>query len=121
MNRVLWLAFETIPHPDAVVAPLAEDEATFVLSLMVSPRPHRISQVIQLRNALQTQTEQSLWSRELIPCRTSQGLYILLSWRLAKWLSLVLAAEDSILDGAACRIRQWLENGASEEVCSPLA
>jgi len=111
MPRVLWLAFERPPHPDAVCHPATADDVHLVLELFASPRPMRMRWSEQLRNYLSQQADIAPWSRPAVPCRRACGLYVLVPWRFAKWLSVVLPAADGLLERTAQRLQRWLAAG----------
>ena len=111
MTRILWLAFERPPHPDAVRFPAGETDLEFVLEYLALPARSRRHITQQLRNYLAEQKTASPFARKNVPCRRSSGLYQLVPWRLAKWLSHVLPADESKLRETASKIRDWLHRG----------
>lgn len=117
--RILWLVYERSPHPDAVSFAAGEEDARVVLELFARPRGQRVQIVEQLGNSLQRQHELPLFCREAIPCRRESGLYHLIPWRLAKWLSKALLARESVLETTARRLRNWLDHSADSPMISP--
>ena len=123
MNRICWLAFERLPHPDAVRCAVDEDGARLVLELLAKPYCERVRIAEQLRNYLRVENARSPLDRRSVPCRSDSGLYRLIEWRLAKWLSCVLPAEDAVIEMARGRVAGWLEErnscvDAHAEICS---
>ena len=119
MPRLLWLAFEQPPHPNAVCHPATADEVQLVLELFASPHVQRQRWSEQLRNYLAQQADIAPWSRPAVPCRRASGLYVLVPWRFAKWLSAVLPAADGLLERTSGRLRNWLERGDATRVVNP--
>ncbi len=116
MPRILWLAFERPPHVDAVCHPATAEDVHLVLELLTQPTTGRAELASKLRRMLDGQRSISPWSRPTIPCRRSNGLYVLISWRLAKWLSVVLPASDGLIERTERRLRRWLEHGTTRPV-----
>ena len=110
MPRLLWLAFERPPHPDAVCHPATRDEVHFVLELFEATSAQRRHWAEQLRSYLAQQQKLPPWSRPEVPCRRPSGLYVLVPWRLAAWLAAVLPAAEGMLERTAGRLRRWLEH-----------
>jgi hypothetical protein len=108
MPRLLFLAFETPPHPDAVCHPATEDDVLFALELLSSPATERRHLAIRLRRFLAMQADMAPWSRPGIPCRRTSGLYAIVPWRFAKWLSAVLPATDGLIERTTRRLQRWL-------------
>lgn len=109
MSRILWLAFEKPPHRDAVCHPATVDDVLFVLELLETPREHRERLSQQLQRYLASQAALDPWSRPAVPCRRPSGLYSLVPWRLAKWLSVVLPATPSVHERTRNRLEAWLQ------------
>lgn len=116
MPRILWLAFERPPHVDAVCYPATQEDVHLVLELLSHPSAMREAMAAKLKRMLAGQSAISPWSRPTIPCRRSNGLYVLISWRLAKWLSVVLPAADGLIERTEQRLRRWLENRSMRPV-----
>lgn len=116
MPRLLWLVYERVPHPDAVCCPADEETARFVLELLAQPYARRRQLAEQLRRFVRDQSKRPVFSRQSIACRGPNGLFRLVPWRLAKWLSHVLPAEDGVIERPRTRIRHWLENGEQAEI-----
>lgn len=121
MARILWLAFERPPHADAVCYPASMADVHLVLELLAFAPEVRTEIAAKLKRMLAVQVTQDPWSRPAIPCRRSNGLYVLLSWRLAKWLSAVLPATDSLIERTEQRLRRWLEQGRTKPVLNVTA
>lgn len=119
MPHVLWLAFETPPHPDAVVAAVTPEIAPAVLQLLSLPLRERLRYTAQLRNWLSRRGESPAF--DSVACRLPGGAVRFLTWRLAKWLSPVLPAEDAVLERTAARIRRWLHADRCAAVVRPLS
>ncbi len=119
MPRILWLAYERLPHPDAVSYPAGEDDVRLVLELLARPYPDRQQISEQLRHFQSEQDALPMFCRRSIPCRRESGLYHLIPWRLAKWLSAVLRAEDRVIERTQTRIHNWLEGSDHPQVISP--
>jgi hypothetical protein len=49
------------------------------------------------------------------------GLYHPVPWRLAKWLSRVLVADDAIVARTTARIERWLADAAQPRILVPTA
>lgn len=116
MPRILWLAFERPPHVDAVCHPATREDVHLVLELLAQPATIRSAMAEKLRRMLAGQSPFSPWSRSSIPCRRSNGLYILISWRLAKWLSVVLPAAEGLIERTTQRLQRWLDHGTTTPV-----
>lgn len=119
MGRILWLRFERPPHPDAVCHAADEQDARFVLELLSRPRLERVYVAARLRNYLARQEALPPLSRAAVPVRRCDGIFRLVPWRLAKWLSLVLPAADGVLEQTSTRIESWLVNDARPIVVAP--
>lgn len=109
MGRLLWLAFERHPHPDAVCHPATVDDVLLVLELLETSESHRQRLASQLRRYVAQQADIDIWQRPAIPCRRESGLYALVPWRLAQWLACVLPATPSALDRTRGRLQSWLQ------------
>ncbi len=116
MSRILWLAYERLPHPDAVSYPAGEDDVHLVLELLARPYADRQRISEQLRRYQTEQDTLPTFCRQSIPCRRNSGLYHLVPWRLAKWLSAVLRAEDPVIERTQTRIRNWLQRSDQPQV-----
>jgi hypothetical protein len=121
MPRIIWLAYERLPHPDAVSYPAGEEDARLVLELCERPSVERARIAEQLGNFLKQQNTLPIFCREAIPCRRNSGLYHLIPWRLAKWLSHILPASESVMDKTGAQINQWLEHREPAEAINPAA
>lgn len=121
MARILWLAFERPPHEDAVCYPATTADVHLVLELLALPETLRSDITAKLKRMLAAQSSQDPWTRPSIPCRRSNGLYVLVSWRLAKWLSAVLPASEGLIERTEQRLRRWLEHGMTKPVLNATA
>lgn len=119
MPRHLWLVFEQVGHPDAVSYPASEEDARLAVELLSQPHARRAHLARQLRNFLQQQETLPVLSRQRVPCRRESGLYHPIPWRLAKWLCLVLRAQDAIVDKTRRRIAHWLDSQRQPEILNP--
>jgi len=119
MARILHLAFETPPHPHAVCAAVDEIDARFVLELLAMPRAQRQRFAVQFCNYLQRTAARSSVIDDTLVCRAPGGTCHFIPRRLAKWLSHVLPAEESVIARTAERIRHWLKNGETPSVIRP--
>ncbi len=116
MSRLLWLAFERPPHPDAVCHPATIDDVLLALGLMSGEEDDRRRLAGQLRRYLDQQSSVAPWLRPTVPCRRATGLYALVPWRLAKWLSVVLAASPGLIERTTTRLETWLHAGGNPQV-----
>ncbi len=108
MPDVLWLVFERVPHPDAVSYPADQRDALLVLQLLdVSPRK-RVHLAEQFRNFQKQIEKQPVFERPQVPVRGVNGLYQLVNWRFAKWLSHILPACESTIESTRTRVESWL-------------
>ena len=119
MPRLLWLVYERPPHPEAVSYPAGEDDARLAIALLEAPYTRRLHLAEQFRNFLAVQTRRAPFDRKAVPCRWTSGLYRLVPWRLAKWLSAVLPAGDSVAAATAARLRAWLAQGETAALLGP--
>ncbi len=119
MPRILWLAFEKPPHPDAVCHPATVDDVLFALELLEFPEEHRCRLAEQLRRYLAQQTGIAPWSRPAVPCRRQSGMYALVPWRFAQWLSVVLPASQGLLERTKLRLEAWLKSQTASKVVNP--
>ena len=92
-----------------------------VLELLAHPYAKRLQWAEQFKNYLNEQDRLGIFERKTIPCRRASGLYQLISWRLAKWLSKVLPAGDSVIENTKTRIRTWLGEGEDSCLLRPSA
>jgi hypothetical protein len=115
MSPVLWLAFERPPHPQAVCHPATGEEVRLVLELFERPAQQRQHLADTLQRYVSAQAKLTPWQRPCIPCRRTSGLYMLIPWRLAQWLSAVLGATDGLIERTQRRLEAWLarRSGAS--------
>ncbi|MGD9853825.1 MAG: hypothetical protein AB7U20_02645 [Planctomycetaceae bacterium] len=119
--RLLWLAYERPPHPDAVCHPASEEEAEFVLALLRRNYGERARLTEQLVRFLAEETRRNAVDRRSVACRTPSGLYRCVPWRLAKWLRHVLPATESAVQRTIARIEQWRRHGSGEsDIVSPI-
>lgn len=116
MSRILWLAYERPPHPDAVCHPATQADVLLVLELLERPEPVRRHMAESLRGMLREQREIVPWQRPSIPCRQQNGWYVLIPWRLAQWLAAVLPATDGLIDRTARRLERWRDRGTTHPV-----
>uniref|UniRef100_A0A7C2NXM5 Uncharacterized protein n=1 Tax=Schlesneria paludicola TaxID=360056 RepID=A0A7C2NXM5_9PLAN len=121
MPRLLLLAFESPPHPDAVCHPATEDDVRFAIELLSLSAPHRRQLAHRLRRYLATQADVAPWSRLGVPCRRRTGLYFIVPWRLAKWLAAVLPAADGLIERTTRRLERWLTQPAASPVINATA
>ncbi|OYW24854.1 MAG: hypothetical protein B7Z55_00990 [Planctomycetales bacterium 12-60-4] len=119
MSRILWLAFEKPPHPDAVCHPATTEDVLFALELLESSDEHRQRLSGQLRRYLAQQSGLAPWSRPAVPCRRASGLYALVPWRFAQWLASVLPASQGLIDRTRTRLQSWLENNTPVRIVHP--
>jgi len=120
MSRLLWLAFERPPHPAAVCHPATIEDVLFVLELLDAPEPRRQHLSAQLRRYLDQQRDIAPWSRPAVPCRRDSGLYALVPWRMAQWLSHVLPATPGLIERTRRRLELWLREASSARVINPV-
>lgn len=116
MSPVLWLAFERPPHPQAVCHPATGEEVRLVLELFEHPAEQRQQLATTLQRYLAAQSQITPWQRPCLPCRRSSGLYILIPWRLAQWLSSVLGASDGLIERTQRRLDTWLARRSGNAV-----
>jgi hypothetical protein len=114
--RLLWLGFERPPHPDAVCHAATSADVDFVLEWLEQPESARQRIAQQLRRYVDDQSHLCLWQRPSIPCRRPAGLYVLLPWRLAKWLSCILPATPTAIDRTRRRLEAWLQHNTGNVV-----
>ena len=115
-QRILWLTYQRLPHPDVVVCPGDEQDVRLVLSLLSYPIARRNQIANRLKQIVAHLQSIPVIDRPSIPARTTSGLYRLMNWRLAFWLSHALAFEGSLLEDTRQLIEQWLAEGADGEV-----
>ena len=121
MPRILWLVYEHLPHPEAVSYPAGEEDTRLVLEPFATGPAERVRIAEHLANFLKQQNLLPLFCRQTIPCRRESGLYHLIPWRLAKWLSHILPAPESVMDKTGAQINQWLEHRKPAEAINPTA
>jgi hypothetical protein len=86
------------------------EEADLVLDLLAQPRNHRLCYAAQLARFVSEQERRPVWQRQCVPFRRSGGVFRLMPWRLAKWLSYALAAPDPWRERTSWQIRTWLSD-----------
>jgi len=104
----LWLAFEQIPHPEAVVYGADEADARLAVTLLKAPLRERLWYADQLRGYLREQESLSPFERPGVACRERPGLFRVISWRFAKWLANVLPSDAGLIERTLGRIEGWL-------------
>ena len=109
-ERSLWLAFERLPHPDAVSYSASEDDVRQALDLLRKPERERVAMAGQLANYLRDVGRQPAWERPAIPVRTQSGLFRLVSWRFAKWLSKACLCSSGAIERTVRQLEQWLDH-----------
>ncbi|MBI1346175.1 hypothetical protein GC163_07780 [bacterium] len=119
MSRLLWLAFERPPHPDAVCHPATMDDVLLILEWLESAESRRVHLSEQLRGYLAQQHDITPWSRPAVPCRRESGLYALVPWRMAKWLSHVLPASPGVIERTRRQLERWLQTTSSSPIVNP--
>lgn len=119
MSRLLWLAFEKPPHPDAVCHPATAEDVLLVLEKLEAVADQRRQLGQQLHGYLAQQADLPPWQRPAIPCRRESGLYALIPWRLAKWLSVVLPAETGVIERTTQRLQAWLQQAHGVRTVNP--
>jgi hypothetical protein len=118
-SRILWLTWERLPHPEAVIHPADEREVRLVLSLMEYPIARRAQLIERLKNIFQKIFKLPVFDRPSIPARMANGLYFPVNWRFALWLSRVLSFEGSRKDQLVATLQNWLAEGSDGDVFSP--
>lgn len=103
-----WLVYARPPHPHAVCHPAHEDEVHLVLELLAASPAQRQDWAQQLQGFLAEQSRWPPWQRAAVPCRRASGLYVLVPWRLAAWLAVVLPAPQGVRERLATQLRHWL-------------
>lgn len=109
-ERYLWLAFERLPHPDAVSYPASEEDVRQALYLLRKPERERVAMAGQLANYLREVSRKPAWERAAIPVRTHTGLFRLISWRFAKWLSKACACSPGSVERTIRQLEHWLDH-----------
>lgn len=104
----VWLTYARPPQPHAVCHPASEDEVHLVLELLAASSAQRQDWSGQLRQLLAEQARWPPWQRAVVPCRRASGLYVLIPWRLAAWLAVVLPASEGVRERLATQLRHWL-------------
>lgn len=104
----VWLVYARPPHPLAVCHPAREDEVHLVLELLAACPAQRQAWAERLRQLLAEQDRWPPWQRAAVPCRRASGLYVLIPWRLAAWLAVVLPASEGVRERLALQLRHWL-------------
>jgi hypothetical protein len=117
--RILWLAFERPPHPDAVCHPATVGDVLFVLEWLEATELERQRRSGELRRSLAQQAGLAPWERPAIPCRRESGVYTLVPWRLAHWLSRILPATPGVLERTRRRLEDWLGTTAERAIVRP--
>jgi hypothetical protein len=115
-SRILWLTYERLPHPEAVIHPAEEREVRLVLTLMEYPLARRAQLVERLKNIFQKILQMPVFDRPNIPARTENGLYFPVNWRFALWLSRVLPFDGSRKEQLVSALQQWLRDGSDGAV-----
>ena len=106
--RTLILSFGRVADGNAVCYAADGAEAELVHDLLDQPRNDRLRYAAQLANFVGEQERLPLAKRQSIAFRKGGGVFRLMPWRLAKWLSLALAAHDSWRERTRAQIRVWL-------------
>jgi hypothetical protein len=115
-TRILWLVYERVPHPDAVSYPADEEDAALARDLLSRSRPERTRIGEQLASYLHEQSMRPVAERRMVPVRRESGIYRLVSWRFAKWLSKALVAQDEAVSRTLARIERWQTSGRDGEL-----
>jgi len=105
---VLWLAYERVGHPESVRYPANIEDVEFLLGLLQRSRSERTALSHGLRNYLEREEVREVFSRRTIPVRGANGLYRLVSWRLARWMAKGLVTEGSVRTEVQQKLRMWL-------------
>ena len=118
-SRLLWLTHEQLPHSEAVICPVDENQAKLVIDLLSSSYKRRMGLLQRLKAiAAKLQTIPPI-ERPSIPARMPNGLYEPVSWRFVLWLSHALGIqEDSRREELVSRLKHWLEQGEDCAKCS---
>ena len=106
--RSLILSFGRVADGNAVSYVADGSEAELVLDLLDQPRNDRLRYATQLANFVREQERLPLMKRQSVAFRKGGGVFRLMPWRLAKWLSLALAAHDLWRERTRAQIRAWL-------------
>jgi hypothetical protein len=107
MLDCLWLVYERPPHPDAVSYPAREEDLQLVLEMLSATRWRRMQIAEQLGNYLREQRIRSPFQRLGVPLRRESGLYQIIPWRFAQWMSRVLTGPDALLERVRGQIEAW--------------
>jgi len=104
----LWLVFERVPHPDAVAYSASKEDVRFALDLLQREEADRLRIGQELSVYLSQMRGQNPFQRPQVPVRSSSGLYHLVPWRFAKWLSLSCRVCPSARERTCRRLEAWL-------------
>lgn len=119
--RILWLTYERLPHPDAVIHPAEEREVRLVLTLLEYPIARRAQLVERLKNIFLKILQRPVFDRPNIPARMENGLYFPVNWRFALWLSHVLSFDGSRKEQLVSALQTWLNEGSDGVVLTLVA
>lgn len=107
--RLLWLTHEQLPHPEAMICPVDENQVQLVIDLLSGPYDRRMGLLQRLKAiAAKLETIPPI-ERPGVPARMPNGLYEPVSWRFVLWLSHALGIqEDSRREALIRRLQYWL-------------
>jgi len=110
--RLLWLTYEKIPHPDAVICPVEEAQVRLVISLLETSYERRLGILQRLKSISFKISKLAPIERPSIPARMPNGLYEPISWRFALWLTHALGIQtDSRRQDLIRCLQRWLTEG----------
>lgn len=118
-SRMLWLTHEQLPHPEAVICPVDENQVQLVIDLLAGSYERRMGLLHRVKAIAGKLQMIPPIERPSIPARMPNGLYEPVSWRFVLWLSHALGIQEQ--SRRADLIRQleiWLEQGADRAQCS---
>ena len=112
-SRLLWLAHERFPHPEAVSCPAEEHQVRMIISRLNDSHERRMGILQRLKSILEKIEQLPPIARPSIPARMPNGLYEPISWRLALWLSRALDVQEaSQREALRNSLKQWLTEGS---------
>lgn len=118
-SRLLWLTHEQLPHPEAVICPVDDNQVQLVIDLLSGSYKRRMGLLQRLKAIAAKLKTIPLVERPGIPARMPSGLYEPVSWRFVLWLSHALGVrEPSRREALILRLQYWLCAGEDCDLIS---
>jgi hypothetical protein len=109
----IWLTDDGAEEFEAIRSPTWRDDVELILDVLDADEPSRLALARRIQSLLDRQRTKAAACRRAVPVHRPHGLYVLLPWRLAKWLARRLSSPEAAVDAVRKKLESWLADDSA--------